>query len=155
MVYGPGILMIEAARWLARRRLLAVWREPTWIHLISSIDFLNAAKAAVVQPDVRGIYHIGDEQPVTLQHFLDEACRVWGCPPPRRLPLWSIYLAAGLCELTGAIARTRSPLTRDFIRIGQVSYLGDTHRAREQLIPQFRYRNLTEGLCTLSSRDET
>jgi nucleoside-diphosphate-sugar epimerase len=28
-VYGRGILMIEAARWLARHRLLSVWREPT------------------------------------------------------------------------------------------------------------------------------
>ncbi len=38
MVYGRGILMIEAARWLARRRLLGVWKDPTWIHLISTAD---------------------------------------------------------------------------------------------------------------------
>jgi nucleoside-diphosphate-sugar epimerase len=29
MVYGRGVLMIDAARWLAERRLLAVWRQPT------------------------------------------------------------------------------------------------------------------------------
>lgn len=34
LVYGRGILMIEAARWLARHRLLSVWKEPTWYHLI-------------------------------------------------------------------------------------------------------------------------
>lgn len=28
MIYGRGILMVDAARWLARRRLLCVWREP-------------------------------------------------------------------------------------------------------------------------------
>ena len=150
MVYGPGILMIDAARWLASRRLLAVWREPTWIHLIATLDFLNAVEAAIVKPDVDGIYHVGDDQAVTLQHFLDKACRVWGYPAPRRLPLWLIYLAAGMCECTGAVARTRSPLTRDFIRIGQVSYFGDTQRAREQLIPELAYPTLDDGLCTLS-----
>src|SRR5713101_1946328 len=38
MVYGRGILMVDAARWLARRRLLAVWREPTLFQLISTAD---------------------------------------------------------------------------------------------------------------------
>ena len=34
MVYGRGILMIEAARWLAVRRLLCVWPEPTLLQLM-------------------------------------------------------------------------------------------------------------------------
>jgi nucleoside-diphosphate-sugar epimerase len=34
MVYGKGILMIDAAKWLLRYRLLGIWRKPTWIHLI-------------------------------------------------------------------------------------------------------------------------
>lgn len=149
MVYGRGILMIEAARWLARRRLLGVWREPTWIQLISAADFLRAAEAAVLRPGVAGIYHIGDEQPVTLQRFLDEACRVWGSPPPIRMPLWMIYTVASLCEAFALVARTRAPLTRDFIRIGRVSYWGDTRRAREELIPELRHPTLESGLSTL------
>jgi nucleoside-diphosphate-sugar epimerase len=90
MVYGRGILMVDTARWLARHRLLGVWREPTWIHLISTADYLTATEAAILKPGVQGIYHIGDEQPVTLQHFLDEACRFWQVPRPRRLPAWVI-----------------------------------------------------------------
>ena len=149
MVYGRGILMIEAARWLARRRLLAVWRDPTWIQLISTVDFLKATEAAIFKPDVRRIYHVGDEQPVTLQHFLDEACRVWGCPRPHRMPLWLIYTAAYLCEVFAAVGRLPAPLTRDFIRIGRVSYWGDTRRAREELIPQLSYPTLVAGLATM------
>ncbi len=152
MVYGPGILMIEAAHWLARRRLLGVWRDPTWIHLISTSDYLNAVDAAIHKPNVEGIYHVGDDQPVTLQHFLDEACRVWGCPPPRRMPLWMIYSAAWLSECFGTIARTTSPLTRDFIRIGRVSYFGDTRRARKHLNARMEYPTLKEGLVTLERR---
>ncbi|MBI2348632.1 MAG: NAD(P)-dependent oxidoreductase, partial [Deltaproteobacteria bacterium] len=96
MVYGRGILMVDAARWLAERRLLGIWREPTWFQLISTVDYLRATEAAILKPGIRGIYHVGDEKPVTLQHFLDEACRVWDCPSPIRLPLWTIYAAASL-----------------------------------------------------------
>jgi nucleoside-diphosphate-sugar epimerase len=149
MVYGRGILMIEAARWLARRRLLSVWREPTWFQLIAIADYLRATEAAVLKPGARGIYHVGDERPVTLQEFLDACCRVWGHPLPRRVPLWSIHMAAFLCEMFALIAGTRSPLTRDFIRIGRVSHWGDTRRAREELIPHLEYPTLEAGLPTL------
>ena len=149
MVYGRGILMIEAARWLAARRLLAVWREPTSIQLVSTRDAMRATSAAILGPTVEGIYHIGDERPVTLQQFLDEACRAWGYPPPRRLPLWTIEAAALLCELFASVAGTSSPLTRDFVRIGRVSYWGDTSRMRRELVTDLEHPTLAEGLSTL------
>ena len=150
MVYGRGVLMIEAARWLARHHLLGVWPDPTWIQLISVPDFLRATEAAIGGPGVTGIYHVGDEKPVTLQHFLDEACRQWGCRKPMRMPVQVIYLAAWLCELFGLVVGKPSPLTRDFIRIGRVSYWGDTRRTREELIPHLTYPTLEAGLATLS-----
>ena len=148
-VYGRGILLVEAARWLARRRLLAVWPDPTWYQLVATSDYLKATEAAIVKPHVRGIYHVGDDQPVTLQHFLDEACRVWGYPRPIRLPVWTFHLAATLCELFATVAGTPSPLTRDFIRIGRVSHWGDTRRAREELLPKLEHPTLASGLSTL------
>ena len=149
MVYGRGILMIDAARWLAKRRLLGVWRKPTLFQLISIADYLRATEAAILKPGIRGIYHVGDEEPVTLQQFLDEACRVWNCPRPFRTPLWTIYVAAGLCELFGAVTRRSSLLTRDFITIGRVSHWGDTRRARQELIAELTYPTLKDGLSTL------
>ena len=149
MIYGRGILMIEAARWLARRRLLCVWREPTVFQLLSTADYLRAAEAAIFKPGVRGIYHVGDEQPVTLQKFLDDACRTWGYHRPTRVPFPAIYTAAWLCECVAMIARTPSPLTRDFVRLGRVSHWGDTGRARRELIPHLLYPTLETGLATL------
>jgi len=149
MVYGRGILMIEAARWLARRRLLAVWRDPTWVHLVSSIDCLNAMEGAVSKDNIEGIYHVGDEKPVTLQAFLDSACTLWGYPRPHRLPLWLIDTAACLCEQFATVARTPAPLTRDFVRIGRVSYWGDTRRTRADLLPDLEHPTLEDGLSTL------
>ena len=149
MIYGRGILMIEAARWLARRRLLSVWPEPTLFHLLSAADFLRAVEAAIFNPGVRGTYQVGDEQPVTLQEFLDEACSVWGYPPPRRVPFSMIYASAWLCECFAWLAGTPSPLTRDFVRLGRVSHWGDTVRARRELIPELVYPTLKAGLSTL------
>lgn len=149
MVYGQGILMIEAARWLARRRLLGVWREPTTYQLLSTADYLRAVEAAVVRPGIHGIYHVGDERPVTIQQFLDEACRVWGYPKPIRMPFSLIYASAWLCELVATIAGTPSPLTRDFVRLGRVPHWGDTRRARAELIPELRHPTLESGLSTL------
>jgi nucleoside-diphosphate-sugar epimerase len=149
MVYGRGILMIEAARWLARRRLLCVWREPTVFQLLSTADFLSAVEAACFRPGIRGIYHVGDEQPVTLQVFLDNACRVWGYHTPIRIPFAMIYTAAWFCECFARVAGTSSPLTRDFVRLGRVSHWGDTDRARRELIPHLLYPTLESGLATL------
>ena len=90
MIFSRGILMIDAARWLSRRRLLAVWKEPTWIHLLSLPDFLAATQAAIESATARGIYNLGDDQPLTLQEFLDRAAKVWGITPGigRHPPRW-------------------------------------------------------------------
>jgi nucleoside-diphosphate-sugar epimerase len=149
MVYGRGILMVEAARWLARHRLLCVWPEPTFQHLLATADYLRATEAAILRPGVSGIYQVGDERPVTVQEFLDTVCRVWGYPRPPRVPFPLIYAGAGLCEAFALVARTKSPLTRDFIRIGRISHWSDTTRARRELIPELAYPTLESGLSTL------
>lgn len=149
LVYGKGILMVDAAHWLARHRLLAVWREPTIMQMLATEDYLRATEAAIVKRGIQGIYHVGDEKPVTLQQFLDEACRVWGCARPVRVPIWLVYLSAALCEAGALVFRTRAPFTRDIIRAGRVSHWGDTGRARAELLPELRYPTLESGLSTL------
>jgi len=149
MIYARGILMVNAARWLARRRMLAVWREPTWIHLLSLPDFLSCTQAAIEGPNVRGVYNLGDDQPTTLQEFLDAASAQWGCRKPWRCPRWSFFFAGAACEALAAVFRTRSPLTRDFIRIGMASYVGDTTRMKAELLPVLAYPRLPDGLHLL------
>jgi len=146
MMYGPGILMIEGARWLLRRRLLPVWPGPTWAHVIATPDMLAAMQAAIEQPGARGIYHLGDERPITLQEFLDRLADKWGYRRPWRLPLPFFYLAAFGVEVFATIFRTPAPLHRDFIRIGTASYCSDTTRMREELVPRLRFPTVDEGL---------
>ncbi len=60
-----------------------------------------------------------------------------------------INSAALLSEITSSIFNIPSPLTRDFIRIGQASYYGDTSRMRNELLPILRYKTYHEGIDTL------
>lgn len=146
MMYGPGILMIEGARWLLRRRLLPIWPGPTWVHPIATPDMLTAMQAAIENPAARGIYHLCDDQPVTLQEFVGRLADKWGYHRPWRLPLPLFYLAALGVELFATIFRTPAPLHRDFIRIGSASYAADTTRTKRDLLPQLQYPTLTDGL---------
>jgi hypothetical protein len=149
MIYGRGVLMIEAARWLLRRHLLAVWRRPTWIHLLSLPDFMRCVESAVTRTGIRGIYNLGDDHPLTLQAFLDAVADRWECARPWRLPAWMFPAAGALCEAAAALLDTPSPLTRDFIRIGMASYVSDTTRMRRELLPELRYSTMSEGLSIL------
>jgi nucleoside-diphosphate-sugar epimerase len=149
MVYGRGVLMPDVARWLAQRRLLGVWNDPTWIHLISKDDFLAATANAITRPGAQGIYHLGDEGQQTLQEFLDTCSEAWGTAKPWRMPLWLIYFAAQLCEFQSRLFGTRAPLTRDFITIGRCSYYGDTSRMRAELLSKLKYRTIAEGRLIL------
>lgn len=148
MVYGNGVLMIDAAQWFARHWLLGVWTKPTYIHLISIDDFVNSTIAAIVNPDIKGIYHIGDEGEQTLQQFLDDITTYRGNHKPWRMPVWMIMTAARTFELFSSIFNTRSPLTVDFVKIGMVSYYGDTKRMREELLPTLKYKTYKDGIST-------
>jgi nucleoside-diphosphate-sugar epimerase len=149
MIYARGVLMIDVARWLAQKRLLAVWRQPTWIHLLSLPDFLSCVESAITGAHVSGIYNLGDDVELTLQEFLDQACTQWKCPPPWRLPDWCFAFAAAGCELFARIFGTPSPLTRDFIKIGRASYFGDTQRMKMDLLPTLKYPGFQSGLILL------
>lgn len=146
MVYGKGILMIDAGQWFARHYMLGVWKKPTYIHLISKPDFVNATIAAAEKPDIKGIYHIGDEGVQTLQEFLDDITVYKKNYKPWRMPVWMIMTAARSFELFSAIFNTQSPLTVDFVKIGMASYYGDTERMRKELLPDLKYKTYKEGM---------
>lgn len=148
MVYGKGILMIDAAEWFGKHYLLGIWRKPTYIHLISKADFLAATTAAIDNENINGIYHLGDEGVQTLQYFLDKVAHHKHYHKPWHMPNWMIMTAAKGFELASALLGTRSPLTKDFITIGQVSYYGDTTRMRNELLPLLKYKTFEDGIDT-------
>src|SRR2546427_11384376 len=116
-VYARGVKMVEAARWLLRHRLLAVWRRPTWEHLLALPDFHAAAMAAIEGEHVSGVYNLGDDQPVTLQEFLDTVAGHWGFPKPWRLPGWCFPLAGAGGEGVAALFGTAAAPTPGLVTI--------------------------------------
>jgi len=149
LIYGRGVLMIEAGRKLMRRRLLGVWPRPTWVHPLSLPDFIACVRASIEKPDLSGIYPIADDRPMTLRDFLDTLAGRWGYAPPWRAPAPLFYAAGLACELWGALWGTSAPLTRDFIRIGMVSHVCDTRRMRADLLRDLAYPTLEDGLGLL------
>jgi nucleoside-diphosphate-sugar epimerase len=146
MIYGRGVLMLDAARRLMQRRLLGIWRKPTWIHLLSLPDFLNCVLVAIEGSGIRGIYNLGDDYPLPLQTFLDQVAQHWGLKKPWRAPSVIFFMAALIVEAYASVFDTPAPLTRDFIRIGMVSYVMDTSRMRTELVSELLYPSLNEGL---------
>ena len=101
MIYGRGILMVEAARWLARRRLLLCLEGADVVPAAVDGRFPARDRGGDRQAGVAGIYHVGDEQPVTLQQFLDDRVPRMGLPAAPAIPFPLIYAAAWLCEAGG------------------------------------------------------
>ncbi|HKT68181.1 MAG TPA: NAD(P)-dependent oxidoreductase [Terriglobales bacterium] len=149
VVYGKGIKLVEGARWLLRRRLMAVWRKPTWVHLLALPDFLVALQAAVENERASGLYQVADDSPLTLQDFLDRLAAHCGYPPPWRLPGFMFFGAAWGCEAFALLFHTRVPLNRDIIRAGMTSSVADTSRMKLELLPRLAYPSLEQGLKLL------
>ena len=149
MIYGKDIIMMDACKWFSKHWIMGIWKKPTWIHLISKEDFCSALKQTVLNPEVNGIYHIGDDGKQTLQEFVDEACRYWGTRKPWRMPDWMVYTAAWFMEQWSLITGSKSPLTRDFVKIGHVSYYGDTSRMKTDLLPNLKYPTFKDGIETM------
>ena len=150
MIYAQGVLMIDAARKLLARRLLPVWHAPTWIHLLSLPDFISCVLACIENENVDGIYNLGDDEAITLQEFLARSATTWGCPRPWQAPKWSFYFAAFFVELFAWVFQKPAVITRDFIRIGMVSYFSDTSRMKAELLPELTYPTLEDGIDLLA-----
>jgi len=149
IVYGPGIKLVEGAHWLLRHRLMAIWRTPTWAHLIALPDFLTALQAAIELENASGIYQICDDFPLTLQDFLDKLADHYNCPRPWRLPAWTFHLAGTGCERAALVFRTPALLSRDIVNAAMTSCVADNSRMKRELLPTLAYPAIEQGIHLL------
>jgi nucleoside-diphosphate-sugar epimerase len=149
IVYGKGVKLTEGARWMLRHHLMAVWRKPTWAHLIALPDFLAALQAAIESESARGIYQVCDDCPITLQDFLDRLADHYHCHRPWRLPKWAFHLAGVSCETASLLFRVPTLLNRDIVNAGMTSCVADTSRMKRELLPELAYPTIKQGLNLL------
>lgn len=151
-VYGPGMKLIEGARWLFRYRMMAVWKDATWLHLLALPDFLSAVEQGLSK-DVVGVIGVGDEAPLLLQEFLDRLAAHWGYGRPRRLPKACFIAAAAVTESAAQLFGTSAPLTRDFMKAGFVSSVADIGRMKSELLTTLAYPTFAQGIELLRVRN--
>jgi nucleoside-diphosphate-sugar epimerase len=149
IVYGREIKLVQSARWLLQHRLMAVWRKPTWAHLIALPDFLEALQSAIEGENICGVYQICDDAPLTLQDFLDRLAEHYGYHCPYRLPAWMFHLAGFGVEMAALLLRTAAPLNRDIVKAGMTSCVADNSRMKRELLPVLKYPTLREGISLL------
>jgi nucleoside-diphosphate-sugar epimerase len=149
IVYGREIKMVQAARWLLQHRLMAVWRKPTWAHLIALPDFLLALRAAIESENAGGIYQVCDDAPLTLQDFLDGLADHYEYRRPYRLPAWMFHLAGFSVEMAAVVLRTAAPLNRDIVKAGMTSCVADNSRMKRELLPVLKYPTFQDGISLL------
>lgn len=145
VIYGRGVKLTEAARWLMHKRLLAVWRKPTWVHLLALPDFLTLVELSIERDNLSGIYNLCDDRPLLIQEFFDRLASHWGYRKPWRLPAFAFYWAASICETIASFLRAATPLTRDIVDMAMTSVVADTTRMKQELMPQLAYPTLDQG----------
>ena len=128
---------------------MAVWRKPTWAHLIALPDFLLALRAAIDSENVRGIYQVCDDAPLTLQDFLDRLADHYKYRRPYRLPAWMFHLAGFSVEMAALVLRTSAPLNRDIVKAGMTSCVADNSRMKRELLPVLKYPTFQDGISLL------
>ena len=149
MVYGRGILMVEAARWLAKRRLLGVWRHPTGIHLISTADYLTATAAAALRPNIRGIYHLGDDSPSPSSTSSTAPATPGASATPGACPSGSSNSPPPSPNSAPPSSANPPPSPATSSTSDASPTTATPPRARTDLIPTLRYPTLEQGLPTL------
>jgi nucleoside-diphosphate-sugar epimerase len=146
VIYGKKVKLIEAARWLMQHRLLAIWRDPTWVHLLALSDFLSIVGASIENDRLSGVYNVCDDRPLMLQEFLDRLAFHWGYAKPWRLPKWAFLASASLCEGCAGLFHSATPLNRDILQMAMTSVVADTTRMKRELISQLQYPTLDQGI---------
>ena len=149
IVYGENIKLMRAARWMLQHHLMAIWKTPTWVHLLALPDFLVALQAAIENEHTRGIYQVCDDTPLLLQDLLDKLADHWKCHRAFHCPDWMFPVVGGLCETAALVLRTAAPLNRDIVRAGMTSSVADTSRMKRELLAKLAYPSIDDGLRLL------
>ena len=78
-------------------------------------DDAAAAFVAAAEACKRGLWHVTDDEPMTIRDMLFELARRLGAPGPRRIPLWiaRLFLWKGVVEFFTRATRTSNRLFRE------------------------------------------
>jgi nucleoside-diphosphate-sugar epimerase len=134
--YGPQVPSTQALLRSLRRGRLFIPKKMggigSWIHIE---DAASATLAALEHPAPDAVYHVADDEPMSLHDALAHAAAALGAPAPRSMPAWLLRWAAPVMAST---ASARLPL--------------NNAKAKRELDWQPAYPNLASGFAHLAQR---
>ena len=81
---------------------------------MSSVSHDDAADAVVAALDLpRGVYNVGDDEPVTRRDFVNSLAAAVGAPSPKFAPAWTARLLGSKGETLGRSQRISNRKLRE------------------------------------------
>lgn len=110
--YGPDAAHTRMfGQGLIKRRVPIVGRGDAVLANIHTDDAASAFVAAA-EGGRRGLWHVVDDEPVTMQEFISGFAERLGAPEPRRVPVWLARLIAGSYAASYFTSSTRTSNAR-------------------------------------------
>lgn len=96
-LYGPGTGLAADGDIAAsvRKRMLPIIGNGAGIWSFIHVDDAASATVAAIQPGVRGIYNVADDEPAPVSVWLPDYARALGAKSPFHIPVWLGRLIVG------------------------------------------------------------
>ncbi|HEY7343090.1 MAG TPA: NAD(P)-dependent oxidoreductase [Ktedonobacterales bacterium] len=96
-LYGPGTGFAADGDIAAsvRKRMLPIIGNGAGIWSFIHVDDAASATVAAIQPGVRGIYNVADDEPAPVSVWLPDLAHALGARPPFHIPVWLGRLIVG------------------------------------------------------------
>jgi dihydroflavonol-4-reductase len=146
-VYGPGDNGPNGRfiRDLIRGRVPALLRDPAWLSHVH-VDDVVEGMIAVGDRGLMGATYVLSGEAASINDFAERVARIAGRrPPPLRLPVTAVSIAAGLADVVSRVTRMRFTTNREAVR---VAYHHRWLHSHERATREFAWtpRSLDEGL---------
>jgi nucleoside-diphosphate-sugar epimerase len=129
---------------LTKRRIPIVGRgDAIWTNL--HLDDAAGAFVAAAEAGRGGLWHVVDDEPVTVARFLMDFAERLGAPPPRRVPVWLARLLAGQTAVNFLRMSMRTTNARFRREVGWTPRFPSYRAGLDQIVAAWQAERFVEG----------
>ena len=128
-----------------KKRLMAIWRKPTWIHVLALADFLKIVEINI-EKDLFGIYTICRQSASLASRISRATRRPLGLPKALPSPGFSRFMERR--SAVKLLRRYSGRLPRSAViwfKWGMTCVVADTSRMKRELVPRLIFPTLVEA----------
>ncbi len=136
--YGPDAYHTRAMGQGMQSRRMPIPGRGSGVWSLIHLDDASRAFVAAAEARRAGVWHVVDDQPVTMVQFLNTLAEKMGAASPRRIPLWLARLVAGRYNVELLTSTTRTSNARVKRELGWAPRFPTFREGLEQVIGQWR-----------------